>query len=293
LPRAPGAQWEYSNLGVGLLGHILAARAGMSYEQLLRSRILEPLGMKSTTITLSADQRNRLASGYGFAQAPMSGWDFDALAGAGAIRSTANDMLTFAAAFLDLTDHPLKAAMKRMLTVNRPSGLPGMRQRLGWLSIQDIVLFHDGETGGYRSALAIRLNTRQAVIVLSNSTQDVSDIAIHGVVPENPLLTLEAQRQCKEIQLGAQTLQTYVGDYDASPQISIAITREQGRLYYTLAAEKTKYELCAEQENVFAFKAEPDASVTFVKDTTGAITQLTVRANGAAVTAARRKSAGG
>src|SRR5687767_12715314 len=52
LMRDIGEKYEYSNLGVGLLGHALARRAGMSYETLVRMRILEPLGMKSTTISL-------------------------------------------------------------------------------------------------------------------------------------------------------------------------------------------------------------------------------------------------
>jgi serine-type D-Ala-D-Ala carboxypeptidase/endopeptidase len=107
LARAPGEQWEYSNLGAGLLGHILSRHAGTSYEDLLRTRILQPLGMRDTAITLSGDQRRRLATGHSAALVPVPLWEFDALAGAGAIRSTAADLLTFAAACLELTEHPL------------------------------------------------------------------------------------------------------------------------------------------------------------------------------------------
>ena len=52
LPRDPGSEVEYSNLGAGLLGHILACRAGTDYESLVRSRITRPLGMPDTGITL-------------------------------------------------------------------------------------------------------------------------------------------------------------------------------------------------------------------------------------------------
>ena len=48
LPRDPGSEFEYSNLGVGLLGHLLANRAGMDYESLIRSRITQPLAMPAT-----------------------------------------------------------------------------------------------------------------------------------------------------------------------------------------------------------------------------------------------------
>src|SRR5579859_856747 len=63
LTRDIGAKYEYSNLAVGLLGHALARKAGLTYEQLLRKRILDPLGMNDTTITLTSDQRKRLAAG--------------------------------------------------------------------------------------------------------------------------------------------------------------------------------------------------------------------------------------
>lgn len=63
LTRDIGSQYEYSNLGVGLLGHALSLRAGMSYEALVRSRICEPLGMKDTRITLTPSMKARLAVG--------------------------------------------------------------------------------------------------------------------------------------------------------------------------------------------------------------------------------------
>ena len=65
LPRDPGATYEYSNLGMGLLGHALARKAGMSYEQLVSRRVLAPLGMKETAITLSPALRPRLVPGHG------------------------------------------------------------------------------------------------------------------------------------------------------------------------------------------------------------------------------------
>ena len=93
LPRDIGAKYEYSNLGVGLLGHALARRAGVSYESLVNARVLAPLGMTSTRITLTPDMRSRLAVGHDEAMHPVANWDLPTLAGAGALRSTATDML--------------------------------------------------------------------------------------------------------------------------------------------------------------------------------------------------------
>src|SRR5207249_49540 len=55
LSRKPGEKYDYSNLGVGLLGHALSLKAGRSYESLLIERIFRPLGMKETKITLDDD----------------------------------------------------------------------------------------------------------------------------------------------------------------------------------------------------------------------------------------------
>jgi serine-type D-Ala-D-Ala carboxypeptidase/endopeptidase len=81
LLREPGEQFEYSSLGVGLLGHVLSLRAGLSYEELLRTRVFEPLGMDSTTITLSDEQRRRMATGYDNLLNATGPTEFDALAG--------------------------------------------------------------------------------------------------------------------------------------------------------------------------------------------------------------------
>src|SRR6202043_3934618 len=64
LPRPPGFEVEYSNLGAGLLGHLLAYRAGTDYETLIRTRITEPLNMQDTGITLSSSMKQRMATGH-------------------------------------------------------------------------------------------------------------------------------------------------------------------------------------------------------------------------------------
>lgn len=61
LTRDIGSQFEYSNVGVGLLGHALSRRAGTDYETLVTSRICKPLEMESTRITLSPELTKRLA----------------------------------------------------------------------------------------------------------------------------------------------------------------------------------------------------------------------------------------
>ena len=99
LPRDIGSKWGYSNLGMGLVGKALARRAGMDYESLVRLRITGPLEMKSTAIAVSPEMKARLAAGHLSNLEPAPDWALPALAGAGSLRSSANDLLTLVEAF--------------------------------------------------------------------------------------------------------------------------------------------------------------------------------------------------
>lgn len=90
LPRDPGATYEYSNLGFGLLGHALAESAHTSYSALVEDGVLKPLGMTMSGTASTDAMRAHLAPGHDDNGKPAKNWDFDALAGAGAIRSTAS-----------------------------------------------------------------------------------------------------------------------------------------------------------------------------------------------------------
>jgi CubicO group peptidase (beta-lactamase class C family) len=112
LRRPLGSREEYSNLGMGLLGHVLGLVAGKSYEELVTERILRPLGMNDTSITLSDDQQSRLAPGHARDGKLTLNWDTPALPGCGAFRSTASDMLAFIEANMSPGTSPLAPAIR-------------------------------------------------------------------------------------------------------------------------------------------------------------------------------------
>jgi CubicO group peptidase (beta-lactamase class C family) len=180
-----GDKFEYSNLGGGLLGHLLSLRANQPYEELILHRIAEPLGMKSTRITLTPSMRERLASGYTADGKPAENWDFGCLTGCGALRSTANDMLTFAAANLGFTKirlAPALAACRQLRHDAPPSGEVG----LGWMLSKSKNpdkpnCWHDGGTGGYSSFLFISRANEFAVIVLANTSISLKESVVHKV----------------------------------------------------------------------------------------------------------------
>jgi len=183
LRREVGDAFAYSNVGYALLGNALARHAGASYEALVRSRILAPLGMNSTAIDLSSDPMSRLATGHDSQLQTVSKWALPAFAGAGALRSTANDLLTFLGAVLGYTDSPLATAMAEMLTVRAPTGKPGLDIALGWMVRirgDDEIVCHGGGTSGYCTFLGYLRKARVGLVVLSNtSTAAVDDIGFH------------------------------------------------------------------------------------------------------------------
>jgi len=182
LKRDPGEKYEYSNLAVGLLGHALALKAGMSYEELLRRRIFQPLGMDSTTITLTEPLKARLAPGYNPSLKPVKNWDFAVLAGCGAIRSTANDLLKFVAANLEISDSPLQAAMRRMRSIKRETGTPDVDIGMAWhvfTRFDTEIWWHNGGTFGYRSFLGFNPAKKEGVVILCNTFADNDDLGRH------------------------------------------------------------------------------------------------------------------
>ncbi len=152
LAGPPGENASYSNLGVGLLGHVLALRAGMSYEALVRERIAGPLGMKDTVIVLTPALEKRLAQGHTAELEPTPNWDMPTVAGAGALRSTVDDMLIFLAANLGLKKSSISKAMETSHEAQEP--FSGLEIGYGWVlqpAEGGTIHWHNGGTGGYRT----------------------------------------------------------------------------------------------------------------------------------------------
>jgi serine-type D-Ala-D-Ala carboxypeptidase/endopeptidase len=190
LTREIGAQYAYSNLGYGLLGNVLERRAGVNYEALVKSRIAVPLGLASTTMTLSSQLAAKLAVGHNEVLQAVPNWDDRTLAGAGSLRSSANDLLTFLAAQLRKADAPLASAMTAMLAVRKPTGTPDLDIGLGWhISSQQgrEFVWHNGGTGGYSSFVGFCPQARTGIVVLANSEIGVDDLALHILDPQRPL----------------------------------------------------------------------------------------------------------
>jgi D-alanyl-D-alanine-carboxypeptidase/D-alanyl-D-alanine-endopeptidase len=279
LSRDPGSEFEYSNLGGGLLGHLLARHAGTDYEHLIKVRVTERLNMRDTGITLSSSMKQRMATGHNGMPAPVANWDFPTLAGAGALRSSANDMLTFLEAFLGYKESPLTPAMNAMFEVRSPVAKIG----LGWFisSAHDReIAGHDGGTGGFRSWVGYDPKERIGVVVLSNSSTPIGvfDIGIHLLDPKWPLANPEPPKQRTEVHIDPQLLDNYTGRYQLTPDRILEITRDGDRLFARALTQPDnlagpKCEFFAEGEKNF-FAKVPDIQIAFETDPEGRATSL-------------------
>lgn len=275
LTRDIGAQYEYSNLGMGLLGHVLSLKAGVDFETLIKSRITQPLQMTSTQIQIAPEQRSRFATGHNSLSKPVSYWDLPTLAGAGGLRSTANDLLKFLAANLELTQSPLSATLQKTHRVQQQTDAPDAVIAIGWHVLKrngTEIVTHSGGTGGFRSFIGLIQSKRLGVVVLSNSENSIDDIGLHLLDRRNPLANPTPPKQRKAIQLDPKHYDVYVGRYELAPNFILTITKEQNRLF-AQATGQVKVELFPETATQF-FITEVDAQITFVTDKQGRTTQL-------------------
>jgi CubicO group peptidase (beta-lactamase class C family) len=283
LTRDIGSKFEYSNMGVGLLGQALARRAGMDYEALVRARVTGPLKMENTRIALSPEMKSRLAVGHNEARQPTANWDLPTFAGAGALRSDARDMLTLIAANLGYVESPLAPAMAAMTKVRRSGGGPETDIALAWVVTKKEgreIFWHNGGTGGYRCFMGYDPKSRVGVVALSNMSTGagVDDIGMHLLDNSAPLAKLRPLGAHKEITLDSKVFDRYVGVYQFVPGVTLTFTRDGARMFAQLTGQP-KIEIFAESEKEFFLKVV-DAQISFDTGADGRATTAVLHQNG-------------
>lgn len=271
LPRNPGQLYEYSNYGLGLLGHVLERITGAAYESLVVERIANELGLSDTRITLSSEQRARLARGYS-GVVEQQNWDLGALAGAGALRSSARDVLRFLAANRGWLVSSLSEAMTEAQRQRVTTPSPGLSVGLGWhlLTLNaGTAVFHDGATGGYRAFAGFLRHGRTAVVVLASSDYGINDLGFHLLDTSVPLGSI---RQPKSVPV--TTLQNYYGRYEGEAGDHFLISLRRDRLVFQHSGSgNLAYTLYPSADNRF-YATIVEASATFRTNASGLATNL-------------------
>jgi serine-type D-Ala-D-Ala carboxypeptidase/endopeptidase len=290
LPRTPGSQWEYSNMNGGLLGFAVASRAGTDYETLLRARVLLPLGMKSTAITLTPAMESNLIAGRSARLPVAPPWVVpEFFVGGGALRSSANDLLTFLSASIGITPSPLAPAMTAMLRTRRPA--LGFQQALGWWVLGEGqgdagIVTHDGGTFGYASSIAYDPASRTGVVVLSSASGSVSDIGRHLLRASFPLTKPAAAKPRTEITVDPSLFDAYAGQYRLGPGALVTIAREADTLTIQLPSAP-KLRLRAETTRDYFIAESPQTTFSFEVDSSGSAVRLLLKSAAGELSAVR------
>ena len=283
LTRDIGSQYEYSNYTAGLLGHIMATNDGRTYEALMIDVIAKPLGLQDTRITFTPNMKKNLAMGHS-GGVEVENWDITSLAGAGAIRSTAVDMLNFVRANMGKIDSKLYPSMQLSHENSRGEGTSPM-VGLGWhINVADglELVWHNGGTGGYRAFAGFLKGGDMGVVVLTNSSTSADDIGMHLLNPKVPLTEV-----VEEIPVDAETLESYVGIYELAPGFILTVTRDGNQLK-AQATGQPQFPVFAKSANVFFYKVV-QAQLTFNKNAENAVASVTLHQGGREIVGKKSK----
>ena len=217
--------------------------------------------------------QERLARGHNANLEPAANWDIPGLAGAGALRSTANDLFKFLEMSMGAKSTPLAAAMKMTLAERRPR----QAQRdvgLGWFissRFEDEVIWKSGGTGGYATFIGYSTRTRRNFILLSNAADyDANtNTALHFV---NAAYKLPKVR--RTVPVDPQLLASYTGRYMLTPTFVLTVRADGGRLFVEATGQQ-EYEVFAESDTSFFYRVV-DAQITFDRPGNGATQPLTL-----------------
>ena len=169
----PGApRPRYSNFGFELLGHAVAAGAGLSFRELLQQRLARPLGLGSTYAPATpAEARPTAVTGRSRSGKVMQPWTGEALAPAGGIRASISDMARLVQALLDGWA-PGLAALDPVANFAGPAARIGA----GWMTLDAKgreVTWHNGGTGGFCSWVGLDRKAGAAVVLLTATAAPV------------------------------------------------------------------------------------------------------------------------
>jgi CubicO group peptidase (beta-lactamase class C family) len=290
LARDPGAASEYSNLGMGLLGHVIALKTKTPYESLVVDRICRPLKMDSTRVTLTPELKSRLAVGHDLFGEAAASWDVPVLSAAGALRSTANDLLKYVSANLGLAPSALTPIMEKTykngLAWSVNSAQPGTK-----------IVSHGGGTGGYQSFVGFDKVRRHGVVILFNGRRVIDLDGLGNFLlksdwrPDHGPMEIKISNQVPKLlkphvrmELDRKLLDAIVGHYEFAPNaalplftgMKLAIWREGDHLVGQNRGEKTLqgvFDIYPESATNFFIKVT-GAQLTFIRNESGEVTSV-------------------
>jgi len=259
LPREVGENYEYSNLAVGLLGHVLGLIDKKTYQEVIDDRVLKPLLMTTTFVNVPMTQIDNLSDGHNGALNKTKHWQLPTLAGAGGLKSNAKDMALFLAANMQKQSLTNAIALTHKQSINYKDAGPVIG--LAWHKKQygnGSYLHHNGGTGGFRTFIGFDQKQKKGIVILDNSANGLAEIgdayltnSLKDINPdiENTIVVKEAK------------LKRLIGQYELVPGFILTVSNIENQLYIQ-ATGQHKLPVFPKSDLIFEYRAVK-ASVIF------------------------------
>jgi D-alanyl-D-alanine-carboxypeptidase/D-alanyl-D-alanine-endopeptidase len=249
--------------------------------------------MADAGVALTPGQHARFARPHDEYMRPSGAWDMGALAGAGALRSDADDLLTFLAANLGLRKSALAPAMADMRIKRAGGYAPNAEIGIVWNLLATPVgeiVFHNGATGGSRAFIGMDRARRRGIVVLVNGAAEpaADDLGMHVLAgaPLSPAAPIPAAPHKRPVvTLSPAQLDRVVGRYRLAPQLLLTVTRDGAQLLAQLSGQLAMPVFAASPTEFF-WKAV-DAQLSFELDASGRAAKAVLHQGGQDVPATR------
>lgn len=239
------SQWKYSNLAVGLLGHLIEQVSGVPYEQYVYEEIIGPLGLNNTRYELDSKQTELRATGY---SRPLPGSDdlreapyapLRGIAAAGQLQSNVEDLAKWMSFQFSSgrTTHPSNVlAASTLAEMHRPAYLADdwtSGQAIGWRISRrgDLILHnHGGGIQGFASNMVFDLKSQTGVIVLANVWPATAPYVLAEDIAEMVIRELGPIEEAVESNLNVVSedqAAPYTGRYWAEPGVYVDVVFDE------------------------------------------------------------------
>lgn len=188
LSSKPGSKANYSDISMGILGHILSLNAGVSFDQLVHDRILKVLAMDSTGMCMNAtaisvpdEIKSRYVHGHIAGKEVNLEFVPETIQSAGAMYSTANDLLKYLSANIGLIQTKLGSAIEETHLIRHSFGQSSDDESLkdyiglGWTVTTDLgreIIWHTGSIDGYTSIIGFNPTKQIGLVILCGCNYD-------------------------------------------------------------------------------------------------------------------------
>lgn len=247
---------EYSNIGMALLANIICDVSKTNFETLLIESICKPLDMQNTVIDITKEQQEQFATPYIVPDKITEHWDFQAIEGAGAIKSNLVDMLIFLSAQLTPDNSSLGKAIKLAHGFQDSTSMKNTSIGLGWFinhQYNDTIIWHNGSTGGFKSFIGFDVKNQRGVVVLSNSTRSINDIGFHII---NHNFKIKEFQKKEIVELSLKDFSKYEGFYLMEAGDTMRLYSEDSR-YFLYAEKQGVFEIYPQKGDLFIFDQLP------------------------------------